>query len=193
MESAAESGARALAGNARVVVPDFGFPNLENGKAKFEKKFALLSGTLTSPRSTGRLAATYEQRIHELQCPLASVSGFRGSGQGWSARDYPARVRSEHGGRISFLSLPGSGDTTVSEPARNRRPPMAVAMQWVSQITTVSLMMVLPALGGLWLDRTFGTGPWLLIVGALLGLLASMMHLLRMVGAIQSSQRSRKE
>jgi len=70
---------------------------------------------------------------------------------------------------------------------------MAVAMQWVSQITTVSLMMVLPALGGLWLDRTFGTGPWLLIVGALLGLLASMMHLLRMVGAIQSSQRSRKE
>jgi F0F1-type ATP synthase assembly protein I len=49
---------------------------------------------------------------------------------------------------------------------------MAEAMQWVSRITTVALMMLVPILGGRKLDEMRGTGYWSsigLIVGLLLG------------------------
>jgi F0F1-type ATP synthase assembly protein I len=58
---------------------------------------------------------------------------------------------------------------------------MAVAMQWVSQITSVSLMMVVPAALGYWGDKEFHTGPWLLIVGALLGTAVGMLQLFQLV------------
>jgi F0F1-type ATP synthase assembly protein I len=54
-------------------------------------------------------------------------------------------------------------------------------MEWVSRITTVALMMVLPAWAGYWCDNRFGSGPWLLIVGALIGLLVGMLQLLGLV------------
>jgi hypothetical protein len=54
-----------------------------------------------------------------------------------------------------------------------RRPqPMAEALHWVSRITTVALMMLLPILGGRKLDEMRGTGYWGsigLVVGLLLG------------------------
>jgi hypothetical protein len=56
---------------------------------------------------------------------------------------------------------------------------MAVAMEWVSRITTVALEMVLPGIGGQWLDARYGTsvfGP----LGFVLGLVVGMWHLLRM-------------
>lgn len=58
---------------------------------------------------------------------------------------------------------------------------MAIAMQWVSQITSVSLMMVLPSLGGWWCDKQFGTEPWLLVAGALLGMTLGMTTLYQLV------------
>ena len=57
---------------------------------------------------------------------------------------------------------------------------MVVAMWWVEQITAISLEMVLPAVLGHWLDGRFGTEPWLVVVGALLGFAAAMTHLLSM-------------
>ncbi|HVV71265.1 MAG TPA: AtpZ/AtpI family protein [Verrucomicrobiae bacterium] len=66
---------------------------------------------------------------------------------------------------------------------------MAVAMQWVSKITTVSLTMALPALGGWWLDKVCGTAPWLLIVGAMLGMAAAFRQLLQMVATPQPRQK----
>ena len=69
---------------------------------------------------------------------------------------------------------------------RDSRTPMAVAMQWVSKITTVSLTMALPALGGWWLDKKCGTAPWLLITGAMLGMAAAFRQLLQMVAAPES-------
>jgi len=63
----------------------------------------------------------------------------------------------------------------------DKRPPMAVAMEWVSQITTVAVMMVLPAWGGYWADEKLGTNPWLLMLGAGGGLVLGMMQLLRLV------------
>ena len=60
---------------------------------------------------------------------------------------------------------------------------MAVAMQWVSRITTVSLEMVLPAALGYWLDGRWGTTPWLVSVGAVLGFTVGIRHLLEMTRA----------
>lgn len=58
---------------------------------------------------------------------------------------------------------------------------MVVAAQWVSQITTVSLEMALPAAFGYWLDNKWGTAPWLVIVGGILGFTVGFRHLLQMV------------
>jgi F0F1-type ATP synthase assembly protein I len=66
---------------------------------------------------------------------------------------------------------------------------MAVAMEWVSQITTVALMMALPAAAGYWVDEKLGTSPGLLIAGAVLGLVVGMMQLLRFVGGVQGKKK----
>ncbi|MSR58568.1 MAG: AtpZ/AtpI family protein [Planctomycetaceae bacterium] len=72
----------------------------------------------------------------------------------------------------------------------DKRPPMAVAMEWVSRITTVALMMVLPAGGGYWLDQRCGTGPWLLVLGAGGGLILGMMLLMAMVDGAKRNKTS---
>lgn len=56
-------------------------------------------------------------------------------------------------------------------------------MEWVSRVTTVALEIVLPGLGGYWLDQRFGTG-FLVIVGFALGLTVGLWHLLKMTGSI---------
>jgi hypothetical protein len=59
------------------------------------------------------------------------------------------------------------------------RPPLAVAMEWVSQITTVVAEMVLPGLAGQWLDDRWGTG-FLALIGFALGLTVGIWHLIAM-------------
>lgn len=59
------------------------------------------------------------------------------------------------------------------------RPPLAVAMEWVSQITTVVAEMVLPGLAGQWLDNRWGT-KFLTLVGFALGLTVGIWHLIAM-------------
>lgn len=53
-------------------------------------------------------------------------------------------------------------------------------MTWASRITSISLEMALPPLLGSWLDRRWGTGYALLIVGGVLGFVLGMMHLMRL-------------
>jgi F0F1-type ATP synthase assembly protein I len=79
----------------------------------------------------------------------------------------------------------------VSGPTNDDRPPMVVAMQWVSQITTIGLEMVLPAVLGIWLDKKWGTAPWLVIVGVLLGFVTGMYHLLQIVRSANSKSSSK--
>ena len=67
---------------------------------------------------------------------------------------------------------------------------MAAAMQWVSRITTVSLTMVLPAVGGHLLDLRLKTNPWLLIAGALFGMLAGFSQLLKIAGSLNPPNRT---
>lgn len=69
----------------------------------------------------------------------------------------------------------------MPDSSEDRRPPIAVAMERASQITSVSLEMALPALGGWWADGKLNTSPWLVIIGAVLGLALGMYHLFQMV------------
>ena len=65
---------------------------------------------------------------------------------------------------------------SVDEPFDDR-PPAAKAMEWVSRITTIALTMVLPGLGGYWLDGKFNTG-YLALVGFALGMATAVWQLL---------------
>ena len=56
---------------------------------------------------------------------------------------------------------------------------MALAMEWVAKITTVGLEMVLPGIGGHYLDAWLGTN-YLSLVGFALGLVVGLWHLLQM-------------
>lgn len=69
-------------------------------------------------------------------------------------------------------SVPNSSDSRSS---------MAAAMRWVSEITTVAFMMAVPAGVGYWLDEKWGSSPWCVIVGAVIGFATGFRQLLSMV------------
>ena len=58
---------------------------------------------------------------------------------------------------------------------------IAKAWGWGHQATAISLEMVLPSVLGLWIDRQLGTLPVCLILGAVFGVAAGMIHLLQFV------------
>jgi F0F1-type ATP synthase assembly protein I len=57
---------------------------------------------------------------------------------------------------------------------------VAKAYQWASRIMVVSMEMVLPGLGGYWLDKTLGTKVLFMLVGFALGCTAASVHLIRL-------------
>jgi F0F1-type ATP synthase assembly protein I len=66
-------------------------------------------------------------------------------------------------------------------PTSDTRSPAAKGMHLASQVTTISLMMVLPAAGGYYADTYFGTLPLLMILGLILGLGAGIWQLMKLV------------
>jgi hypothetical protein len=64
--------------------------------------------------------------------------------------------------------------------SRDDRNPIVIAYDWVARITTISLEMVLPAVGGHWLDTRWGTGGLFLILGAVLGFATALWSLLQL-------------
>jgi hypothetical protein len=78
---------------------------------------------------------------------------------------------------VAAITAAASGTCVPSE--RPKRDPLALAVEWVTKITTVALEMVLPAVGGGYLDKRWGTKYWTL-VGLVLGLVVGMWHLLQM-------------
>ncbi len=60
------------------------------------------------------------------------------------------------------------------------RAPQALAMAWASRVTTISMEMAVPPLAGHWLDQRFGTKGLFLVLGAVLGLVTGMWHLIRL-------------
>lgn len=68
---------------------------------------------------------------------------------------------------------------------------MAEALNWVSRITTIGLMMVLPAAGGNWLDARLKTNYWG-TVGLVVGLIIGTWQLVQIArGGPKSPQHSR--
>lgn len=60
----------------------------------------------------------------------------------------------------------------------DRRPPMAIAMQWVSEIITIAMLQVLPLIAGWGLDRLLQTVFVFVGLGAVLGLILSLQRIL---------------
>ncbi|MBI3862321.1 MAG: AtpZ/AtpI family protein [Planctomycetia bacterium] len=79
----------------------------------------------------------------------------------------------------------------MASPGGDRRPPYAVGMELASQVISVALMMALPAGAGYWGDSKLGTSPWLLCGGAVFGLFAGMLQVIRGMDRRQDS--SKKE
>ncbi len=75
---------------------------------------------------------------------------------------------------------------------RSKRPPMAAAMEWVARIFAAALMMVLPGLGGQWLDRLWGTG-FLGLAGFALGLIGGMMYLIAATKAADAERKRTRD
>ena len=69
----------------------------------------------------------------------------------------------------------------MAAPHQDSEPPVAAASRRVSQITTISLEMALPAGFGYWLDSHWGTEPWLMLVGTGLGLFTAAMSLKQLI------------
>jgi hypothetical protein len=68
----------------------------------------------------------------------------------------------------------------MASDGENERSPMATAMAWVSQITTISLEMVLPGVAGVWIDSWLGTKVLCALLGFTLGLTVAILHLTRL-------------
>jgi F0F1-type ATP synthase assembly protein I len=71
-------------------------------------------------------------------------------------------------------------ETTLSEPRDDGRSSTVRGMYWATQISTLGMEVALPALGGFWLDRLWGTRPWLFLVGSLLGICVFWLSVLRL-------------
>jgi len=57
-----------------------------------------------------------------------------------------------------------------------------------SEVMSIALLMVLPALGGLFVDSWLKLSPWFLIVGAVVGLVLGFHRLLNLPGVSASSR-----
>ena len=77
-------------------------------------------------------------------------------------------------------------------PESDERSSITKAYAWASRITTVSLEMVLPGLGGYWLDGRLGSLPAFTLVGFSLGLILGIWHLIKMTAPAGNTNTSGK-
>ena len=69
---------------------------------------------------------------------------------------------------------------------------MAEAMKWVSVVTSVVGVMLVPALGGIWIDNLLGTKFLFMILGVIVGFAGGLYCLLEMVKVNAKMHRSRR-
>lgn len=58
---------------------------------------------------------------------------------------------------------------------------MGEAMMWVSKITSSCIAMVLPGIGGMWLDKKFGTTPIFALILLVFGMIGGLYLLIKAV------------
>lgn len=70
------------------------------------------------------------------------------------------------------------GVSSTTRAMRTAQPYLDASWQLIGAV-------LLCTFGGWWLDKRFGTAPWLLVTGALLGLAAGMLTFIRVVMRMQ--------
>jgi F0F1-type ATP synthase assembly protein I len=73
------------------------------------------------------------------------------------------------------------------EAAMSAKPPDPKEMGFYLSLAQVGLEMAVPPGLGLWLDHQFGWTPWGVIVGAVLGFVTGILHLVQLVGRNQDA------
>ena len=73
---------------------------------------------------------------------------------------------------------------------RSKSAGLRSAMVWATQLSGVSLELATCVVLGYLGDQRWGTTPWLLVLGSLLGFSISMLHLWRIVRLIEKSSDS---
>lgn len=68
----------------------------------------------------------------------------------------------------------------MSPPPDDGRAAFSRGMVWASQISTLGLQLAFPMLVGYWLDQRWQTKPWLLLLGALLGISVFSLSVVRL-------------
>ena len=63
---------------------------------------------------------------------------------------------------------------------RDQERQQSLALDWVSRVLAICVVMILPGLGGQWLDRKFGTGFWAAL-GFVLGVVSGFTALILLV------------
>jgi len=81
--------------------------------------------------------------------------------------------------------------STVAYPPDDRSP-LSVALAKASQLTAIALEMVVPIAAGYWADQWLGTGLVFVVAGAVLGLIAGMLSLLRLAERPGRSRKTNK-
>lgn len=82
--------------------------------------------------------------------------------------------------RTGSAQLPVIGETAVKRQSGSDPARLVEAYAFASRASSIALQAVVPAGLGYWLDQRWGTAPWLLIVGAGLGLAVMLMELVRL-------------
>jgi ATP synthase protein I len=75
----------------------------------------------------------------------------------------------------------------VVTPKPDDRSALSIGLDWGTRITSIGLEFAVPAFLGFGLDRWWHTGPWLTILGSLLGLVVGMLHLVRLAATLSRS------
>lgn len=75
---------------------------------------------------------------------------------------------------------------------KSKQSTPAAAIYWASQISSISFEIAFFILLGFWGDRRWGTQPWLLLAGCLLGLLTASWHLWQLVRSFERASEREK-
>ena len=78
-------------------------------------------------------------------------------------------------------------ETRSPKPPNDTRSPKAKALDLVSQITSIGLTAVVPALGGYFLDGWLGTKLLFVLLGLVVGLILAGLQLMKLVKKLEQN------
>jgi len=94
-------------------------------------------------------------------------------------------------GLTTLQPQPSSRATVMVSPQGDSRRRVAEGHQLASECLSAALAMVLPTLGGVWLDARWQSSPWCTLAGGVLGMTAGLQQLVRLsAGRPRSGHRS---